>query len=124
VFDLVKEKQLTKKQIIKILEVEPRAIFSMEFADQCLKAFWCDAKFSKQEVVFFDSTGLNMNQRATGKPNSVGVGADDISIKLVEAYGKKPVTMKPYLGAGRNAEHITTENLKILKVELLLEKVL
>lgn len=110
-----KQKDLTKKEIIEILENEPRGIFGLEFAEDCLKVFWSNLKFKKDSIVFFDSTGVNMNQRATGKPNSIGVGADDISIKLVQACGEKPFTSKLYFGAGRNAENITLKNIEILK---------
>jgi hypothetical protein len=109
------KKDLTKKEIIGTLEDEPRGIFPLLFAEECLKTFSSTEKFNKNSIVVFDSTGVNMQQRATGEAGSVGVGADDISIKLVKAVGEKPFTEHTYFGAGRNAENITLKNLEILK---------
>lgn len=107
---------MTKQDAVKEMRRCARDIWNVDHAKKVAKPFGLPDE--KLPVVNYQPEKF----RAVITVPGDGVSVGDLAQVLVKHVGKEPNDDRPYSGAGRNAEHITIENCKILG-EFLKEKV-
>ena len=102
---------MTQEEAFNAMLEDPRAVITVQYAKDICKAF--EVNFSDNLII--DPRGKRITLY---KDTDAVVSIDDLSEHLAAIITGESSNEAPYLGAGRNAEHKTLANLKILGKKL------
>lgn len=125
------DERVTKEEAIKKMKEHSRSIIATETAKTWSHPFIVYSKKpyvihkeikAGKDVREYPGFAIDGSRRITWYGDArEGIGVTELSQSIVKMIGEEPYTEMPFIGVGKNAEHVTMNNLAIICAKLDIE---